>query len=54
MAAHQFVTGKVTGKPVRRCRSAAWARSRWTTTRGRHAEPFTYDAGNVDKFAKFF
>lgn len=55
MAAHQFVTGKVKGEAGEK---VSLGRVGTVTldanTEAAMAEPFTYDASNVDKFAKFF
>lgn len=55
MAAHQFVTGKVKGVAGEK---VSLGRVGTVTLdanlEAAMAEPFTYDAGNVDKFAKFF
>ena len=55
MAAHQFMTGKVKGQPGDK---VSLGRVGTVTldanTEAAMAEPFTYDASNVDKFAKFF
>jgi len=55
MAAHQFVTGKVKGAAGEK---VSLGRVGTVTLDGNGeaamSEPFTYDAGNVDKFAKFF
>ena len=55
MAAHQFVSGKVTGKAGEKV-SLGRVGTVTLDANGEAAmaEPFTYDAGNVDKFAKFF
>lgn len=55
MAAHQFVTGKAKGQAGEK---VSLGRVGTVTldanTEAAMAEPFTYDAGNVDQFAKFF
>ena len=55
MAAHQFVSGKVTGKAGEKV-SLGRVGTVTLDANGEAAmaEPFTYDASNVDKFAKFF
>ena len=55
MAAHQFISGKVTGKAGEKV-SLGRVGTVTLDANGEAAmaEPFTYDAGNVDKFAKFF
>ena len=55
MAASQFISGKVTGKPGEKV-SLGRVGTVTLDANGEAAmsEPFTYDATNVDKFAKFF
>lgn len=55
MAAHQFVKGTVTGKPGEKV-SLGRVGTVTLDANGEAAmaEPFTYDASNVEKFAKFF
>jgi rhamnose transport system substrate-binding protein len=55
MAASQFISGKVTGKAGDRV-SLGRVGTVTLDANGEAAmsEPFTYDASNVEKFAKFF
>jgi len=54
-AAHQFVHGKVKGEPGEKVSlGKVGTVTLDANTEAAMSEPFTYDATNVEKFAKFF
>ena len=54
-AAHQFVTGKAKGEPGEKISlGRVGTVTLDANTEAAMSEPFTYDATNVEKFAKFF